>query len=286
MRVSLIQVNCQENKAENLKTAYDLVERAVAEDRPDLVILPEMWTCLTEDNEAKRACADTLPVTAHENESGGESYEMLRNLAASRSIYLHGGSLLERDGEDYYNTSVIFDPQGREIGRYRKIHLFDVVTPDGKEYRESSFVRSGNEFSLFRVGERTFGCTICYDLRFPELYQELARQGADVICVPAAFTMQTGKDHWETLLRARAIETETYILAPSQCGRYDGGRRAIYGNSMIVSPWGRVIARAEDDVAIISGTLDFRQLTKMRQAIPVHMHKRVMGDKISDALLP
>ncbi|MBL8839713.1 MAG: carbon-nitrogen hydrolase family protein, partial [Alphaproteobacteria bacterium] len=199
MKVALIQMNSQENKAANLTQAKQLVERAVAEERPDLVVLPELFTMLSESVDAKRSAAEDLP--------GGEAYEMLRNLASTHRIILHGGSFLERAGDKFYNTTVVFDRAGKELARYRKIHLFDVDTPDGKSYRESATMARGTEVVAYQAGDRTIGCSICYDVRFPELYQALAKKGAEIIAVPAAFTLQTGRDHWEVLLRARAIET-------------------------------------------------------------------------------
>jgi len=273
MRVSLIQMNSQDNKAQNMADAQALIERAVAEDRPDLVVLPEMWTSLSESIEAKRAAAEDLPAG---NAAGGEAYELMRGLAAKHKIVLHGGSMLERAGEKFYNTTVAFDRDGRELARYRKIHLFDVDTPDGKSYRESSTVEGGSEIVTYKVAGRTFGCTICYDLRFPELYQLLAKQGAEAIFVPAAFTLQTGKDHWEVLLRARAIETETYVMAPGQCGTYAGGKRANYGHSLVANPWGHVIAKAQDSVGHVTARLDFDYLASVRAAIPVDKHKKLV----------
>ncbi len=265
MKVSLIQMNSQENKSANLAQAERLIESAVADGRPDLVVLPEMFTYLGESGEAKRAAAETLP--------DGEAYALLRRLAARHRVVVHGGSLLEKDGEQYYNTTVAFDRSGAELARYRKIHLFDVVTPDGKSYRESATVGRGAEVVTYRTDDRTVGCTICYDLRFPELYQALAKKGAEIIMVPAAFTEATGKDHWEVLLRARAIETETYVLAAGQCGTYANGRRANFGHSLVANPWGHVIAQAEDKPGYVTARLDFDYLSEVRQAIPVHQHK-------------
>ncbi len=269
MKVSLIQMNSQENKDANLKKAAALIEEAVAEDRPNLVVLPEMFTCLTENAEVRRAAAETLP--------GGESYAMLQELAKRHGVWVHGGSLLElpENGTDkVYNTTVAFDGDGNEVARYRKIHLFDVTTPDGKQYQESASIGRGKDLVTYAAlnGARV-GCTICYDLRFPELYQALAKEGANVIMVPAAFTLMTGKDHWEVLLRARAIETECYVLAPGQCGTYANGERASYGHTLAVDPWGHVIAKATDKVGFITTRLDFAYLETVRANLPVMSHK-------------
>ena len=265
MKVSLIQMNSQENKDANLKQAADLVARAMDADRPDMVVLPEMFTYLGESSDAKRAAADPIP--------GGEAYVFLRDLARRHGVYVHGGSIMEADGEDLYNTTVAFDPEGKELARYRKIHMFDVTTPDGKQYWESKDISRGSDVATYQANGATVGCSICYDLRFPELYQALARMGATIIMVPAAFTLMTGKDHWEVLLRARAIETETYVLAPGQCGTYANGTRASYGHSLVADPWGHVIAKAQDKVGWVTARLDLDYLNEVRQKIPVREHK-------------
>jgi predicted amidohydrolase len=265
MKVSLIQMNSQENKPANLKRAAELIAAAVADDGPDMVVLPEMFTCLTENAEDRIANAETVP--------GGETYKLLSDLARRHRVFVHGGSLLEADGDHVYNTTVAFDAKGQELARYRKIHLFDVITPDGKEYRESASISHGSEVVTYDANAARVGCTICYDLRFPELYQALAKKDVTVIMVPAAFTLMTGKDHWEVLLRARAIETETYVLAPGQCGTYANGRRANYGHSLIVDPWGHVVAKASDTEGYITARLDLAYLQSVRAKIPVSQHK-------------
>jgi predicted amidohydrolase len=265
MKVALIQMNAQGDKAANLAQAQRLIEQAVAEERPDFVALPEMWTLLSEEVGEKRAAAEPVP--------GGAGYGLLQELAAKHRIVLHGGSLIERDGDQLYNTTVVFDQGGRELARYRKLHLFDIVTPDGKEYRESAtFTRGARTVCYDALGAR-IGCSICYDLRFAELYLQLARDGARVILVPAAFTLQTGRDHWEVLLRARAIETQTYVLAPAQWGRYAGGARVTYGHTLIADPWGHVIARAQDKVGYIAARLDLEEVERVRARMPCAEHR-------------
>ena len=277
MKISLIQMNSQENKGANLAQAERLIDEAVAEDRPDLVLLPEMFTHLSTSLEAKRAVAEILPDRDGGGAPPGEAYALLQRLAARHRIHVHGGSLIERDeeqgGDTLFNTSVAFDRTGREVARYRKIHLFDVVTPDGKEYRESATYGRGSEIVTYDLEGHTVGCSVCYDMRFPELYQALARQGAEIVVVPSAFTLLTGKDHWEPLLRARAIETESYVLAAAQTGSYANGTRNNYGHSLAVDPWGHVIARAQDTVGFVTTRLDFAYLREVRQRIPVHQHK-------------
>jgi predicted amidohydrolase len=264
MKVALIQMNSQGEKGANLAQARRLIERAVAEERPDLVALPEIWTCLSDDDEAKRAAAEPLP--------GGAAYGLLQELAAKHGIVLHGGSIIERNGAALHNTTVAFDRDGRELARYRKLHLFDITTPDGREFRESAtFARGARVVTYDALGTR-IGCSICYDLRFPELYLQLARDGAKLILVPSNFTLQTGKDHWEVLLRARAIETQTYVLAPAQWGRYGQGRFS-YGHSLIADPWGHVIAKAQDRVGYIAARLDLEEVERVRRRMPCADHR-------------
>jgi predicted amidohydrolase len=265
MKVALIQMNSQGDKGANLAPAKRLIEQAVAEERPDLVALPEVWTLLSEDAAAKRAAAEPLP--------GGEAYGLLQELAARHRVVLHGGSLIERDGEALYNTTVVFGPDGAELARYRKLHLFDIVTPDGREYRESATFTGGARVVCFDALGTRIGLSICYDLRFPELYVQLAKEGAKVILVPSAFTLQTGKDHWEVLLRARAIETQTYVLAPAQWGRFAGGARATYGHTLVADPWGHVIAKAQDKVGYIAARLDLEEVDRVRRRMPCADHR-------------
>jgi predicted amidohydrolase len=265
MKVALIQMNSGDDKAANLEQARRLIEQAVAEERPDLVALPEIFPLMTEDLALKKAAAEPVP--------GGKAYGMLQELAARHGIVLHGGSLYERNGEALYNTTVVFDRDGRELARYRKLHMFDIVTPDGKEYRESAtFTRGARTVCFDALGTR-IGLSICYDVRFPELYMQLVKDGAKVILVPAAFTLQTGKDHWEVLMRARAIETQTYVIAPAQWGPYSGGRRACYGHSLVADPWGHVIAKAQDRVGYVAARIDLEEVERVRARMPCAQHR-------------
>lgn len=267
MKVTLVQTNSKDDKAANLAHAEQLLRDAIEDGRPDLVALPELFTYLGGTVEGARASAEALP--------GGPAYEMLRRLAVEYKIHIHGGSLNEADGDRLFNTTLVFDPEGRQIARYRKIHMFDVVTPDGKVFQESATYTPGADIVTYSIGDIRIGCTICYDLRFAELFIALARAGVDVIVVPAAFTMMTGKDHWEVLLRARAIETQSYVLAPGQTGSYveEGVDRLNYGNSLVADPWGTVLARAQDRVGWINATLDFDYLRKIRSDLPSNKNR-------------
>jgi predicted amidohydrolase len=273
VRISVIQMNSIADKAANLDQARRLVAEAVKEDRPDLVVLPEIFAFMGGSVEDRHRSAEELP--------GGEACRMLADMARTHGIFVHGGSFFERARDDgtVYNTTVAFDRSGNELARYRKIHLFDVTTPDGREYKESAVVGRGRELVVYEADGVKVGCTICYDLRFGELYRGLAAQGAQVIMVPAAFTMQTGKDHWEVLLRARAIETQTWVAAAAQWGSYPAGNdvRQCYGHSMIVDPWGHVVAQAPDRVGFATARIDLAYLDKVRAGLPVHQHHVLAG---------
>ena len=270
MKVSIVQMNSISDKAANIAAAEALIERAVREERPDWVLLPEFFDWAGGSKADKLANAETFP--------GGPAYEMARNQAIKQKIFVHAGSIMERiEGEErIHNTSVVFNREGEEIARYRKIHLFDVTTPDGASYKESQTVKAGDQVVTYDCEGVTIGCSICYDLRFPDLFQALAEKGAQVIALPAAFTLQTGKDHWEVLLRARAIETETYVCASAQTGSFTVGneQRQTYGHSLVADPWGHVVAKASDGAGIVSARIDPERVERVRKLIPVAEHRR------------
>lgn len=267
MRIAVIQMTSVPDKAANLREAERLIAGAVEDGRPDMVVLPEVWAFHGGSPEAKRASAEALP--------DGEAYACLAEAARRHGVWVHGGSFFEAAGDKMFNTTVAFDRAGREVARYRKIHLFDVVTPDGREYRESASVGRGEEVVTYDADGVTIGCSICYDVRFGELYRALAAKGAQVIMVPAAFTVPTGTAHWEVLLRARAIETGCWVVAAAQTGSYDyaGERRACWGHSMVVDPWGRPVVTVPDRPGFATARIDLSQLDRVREMIPVHRHR-------------
>ncbi len=278
MRVSVVQMNPGADKMANIAQARGLIDGAIAADSPHIVSLPEVWTCLGGDRAAKFAAAETLPPPGS-NEPGGAAYEFLRGVARERRIHVHGGSMGERDGERLFNTTVMFDPEGAEIARYRKIHLFDITTPDGMRYGESSTFGSGDEVVTCTVDGIRVGCAICYDVRFPELFLALRRAGAELIFLPAAFTLQTGKDHWEVLIRTRAIETQCWIAAPAAWGRHlDGGGEArfTYGHSLVADPWGHVVAKVSDGPGWATARIDAALTARVRRDMPVLDHRRLV----------
>jgi predicted amidohydrolase len=191
-------------------------------------------------------------------------------------VHVHGGSIGERAGEVLYNTTIVFSPAGAEVARYRKIHLFDITTLDGQGYRESATYGAGDKVVTCDIAGTKVGLAICYDLRFGELFLALRRQHVDLIMLPAAFTLQTGKDHWDVLIRARAIETQTWIAAPACCGAHtegNGETRFTFGHSLICDPWGHVVAQASDGLGWASATVDKTFMARVRANMPVLEHR-------------
>ncbi len=272
MRVCVLQMNSGADKARNLEAAERLIGAAAARDRPDLVCLPETFTVMGGGRGARAEAA--------EPPFEGEAHRRLSRLARQHRIMIHGGSWFQTaSGEKLTNTSVVFDRDGGEIGRYAKIHLFDVETPDGRGYKESDYTEPGDAVVTVDLdGSWRLGLSICYDVRFAELYRRLGEAGANLIAVPAAFTLHTGKDHWEVLLRARAIETQAYVVAAAQTGPYSMGSgdvRECYGNAMIVDPWGSVVARVGEGPGFATANLDPGYLTTVRRRIPTADHRRL-----------
>jgi predicted amidohydrolase len=276
MKITTLQMNTRSDKSANLEQARTLALRAVETDAPDMLVLPEVFAFMGSSVADKRTAAEELPVVRQgAGRAGGAAYETLREMARDHGVFVHGGSFVERAGNEFFNTTIAFDRSGAELARYRKIHLFDVSTPDGREYRESATFGAGREIVTYKADDVTVGCSICYDLRFAELYRALAEAGANVIMVPAAFTLQTGKDHWEVLLRARAIETQTFVVAAAQTGTYREGNdeRASWGHSMIVDPWGHILAQAREGTGHATATVELEYADQVRQRIPVAQHR-------------
>ncbi len=273
MRVSVIQMNQGSDKAANIAQARRLMEGAL-EDRPRLLSLPETWTNLGGGRDAREAAAETLPEPGG---TGGPAYEFLREAARGAGVWVHGGSIIERGPEKLHNTTLVFDPEGREVARYRKIHLFDITGPDGTGYRESALYGGGADIVTFDAEGTRFGLSICYDMRFPELYLALRRAGAEAILVPSNFTLMTGKDHWEVLLRARAIETQCWVIAAASHGTYEerGAARQVYGHSLVADPWGHVVARCSDGTGWATARLDPALTARVRRDMPVLAHRKL-----------
>jgi len=258
IRVACVQMTSRTDKAANLATAERLVAQAAA-GGADVVVLPEKWNAIG-DSALYHATAEPL--------DGGESVTAMSEWARRHGITLVGGSIAERrEGrEKLSNTSLVFDPDGQIVALYRKIHLFDVEV-GGVVYRESEAEEPGEEPVVAEAEDWKIGLSVCYDVRFPELYRILALEGAQLVTVPAHFTTPTGKDHWHVLLRARAIENQLYVAAAAQIGETLPGKPA-YGRSLIVDPWGLVVAQAPDEETVISAELDRAHLETIRAKLP------------------
>ncbi len=263
IRAAAIQMSSTPDKNENRETAEALIREA-ASAGAELVALPELWSCHGLDD-VYRENAEPIP---------GPTTVFLGTLARELGVYLLGGSILEGDpgSERMSNTSTFFDPSGELTAVYRKIHLFDVKVSD-RAYLESANIAPGNEVVTAKAGPATLGLSVCYDVRFPELYRLLSLRGAEILAVPAAFTLQTGKDHWEILLRARAIENQAFVIAPAQWGRKADGRWT-YGRSMIVDPWGIVLTTCPDRDGHALAAIDFDYLDRFRAEFPALANRR------------
>jgi deaminated glutathione amidase len=263
MRVAAVQLNSTDDKGRNLRVAERLVREAAA-DRAELVCLPEKWTVLG-DSEALQNGAEPLD---------GPSLTAARGWARELGIHLLAGSIAERvEGQDrLFNTSVLIGPQGEDLAAYRKIHMFDVEV-EGVAYRESENEDAGDEIVVASLGDLQLGLSVCYDLRFPELYRILAVRGARVVTVPSAFTSPTGRAHWEILLRARAIENQVFVIAANQIGKAPPHYES-YGHSMIVDPWGVVLNEAPDEQCFVAADLDLAEQEQVREKLPALANRR------------
>ncbi len=265
MRVGLVQVCSTDDLAANLTRAEAGVREAASRGAA-LVALPENFAYLRREG-TRYPCAQG---------PDGEIVRELARWAREYELWLVGGTLPEAIAGDtrVHNTTLVFSPDGEQVARYRKIHLFDVALgADGRDvYRESSHCAPGDQVVVCPTPWGGLGLSICYDLRFPELYRALADRGARWIVVPSAFTRETGKDHWEVLLRARAIENQCYVLAPAQCGHH-APDRASHGRSLVVDPWGLVIAQAGDEPTVLVAECREDRIDRVREAVPALRHR-------------
>ena len=258
MRAAAVQLNSTADRERNLATA-DRLTRAAAADGAELIVLPEKWTAL---GSAEQMIAGAEPLA-------GPAVDWARATARELGVDLVAGSIAERrtDRDKLGNTSLHVGPDGEVKAVYRKIHMFDVVV-GGVEYRESATEDPGDEVVLSETADGVpMGLSVCYDLRFPELYRTLAVRGARVIALPAAFTKVTGAAHWEVLVRARAIENQSFVVAADQIGHSGDGKQS-FGGSMIVDPWGAVLARAPDEECFVAADLDLDRQDQVRTDLP------------------
>ncbi|HEX8626542.1 MAG TPA: carbon-nitrogen hydrolase family protein [Catenuloplanes sp.] len=266
MRVAVCQLNARDDRAANLTVARELLDRAAAAGA-DLAVLPEYVDHL--------GPADSAP---EPEPVDGEFASFFADAARDLRMWVLAGSFHEvgPDADRTYNTSLVFDRDGRLAATYRKIHLYDVEIAGRVSYRESATVAPGGDPVVVDVEGTRVGLSICYDLRFPELYRQLAvAGGATVLVVPAAFMLHTGRDHWEVLLRARAIENQCFVVAAGQFGDHDPGRTC-FGRSMVIDPWGTVLAQAPDTVGMVVVDLDLARLATIREQLPSLANRRLI----------
>ena len=261
---AVVQMTTTDDREANRRTAERLVREA-ASYGAEVIALPEMWPFI----------GNNVDRLARSQSLNGEIVQFGRGLAAELGVTLFAGTFAERteDGSKVYNTGFVAGPTGDLLASYRKIHLFDIDVPGGAQFTETDDVAPGEQAVVVRTPHGVFGLTTCYDLRFPALYQSLRDAGAEFVLVPSAFTSHTGKDHWEVLLRARAIEQQMYVLAPDQVGWHNRSRQS-HGHSMIVDPWGLVVARASDGEGIALATLDSDRVRSVRSQLPCREHRR------------
>jgi deaminated glutathione amidase len=260
-----VQMVASDDKAANLREAAHWVRRA-AERGARVIALPEVFIWRG-NKKFEREFAEPIP---------GSTSTTMAELARELGIYLLAGSILEEipGSQKAYNTSLFFDPAGKLRASYRKIHLFDVDLANGTSLRESATREFGDGIAVAGTEFFKAGLSVCYDLRFPELYRGLAKEGVDLVFVPSAFTAYTGEAHWETLLRARAIENQVYIIAPDQFGK-SAKSFETHGHSMIVDPWGEILAELPDGPGVITAEIDLDHLAKVRAELPALKHRRL-----------
>lgn len=261
--VAVIQMDSQNNKAANMEQAVSLIDEAATKGAK-LVSLPEVMNFIGE-MVSEEDYPESVP---------GYTTEILMQKAKEHGIYIHSGSFAEKKHDDkrFYNTSVMIDDKGKIIAKYSKIHTFDVTLPDGTVCDESARIYPGDKIVTVDTELGKFGFSICYDIRFPELFRLLALDGAQILLSPANFTMPTGKDHWEPILRTRAIENGCYVVAAGQIGKKP--RFISYGNSMVVDPWGTVIARSKDAIGVTLAEIDLDFQDRIRGQIPSLKNRR------------
>jgi deaminated glutathione amidase len=254
--VSAIQINSTQNKEENINKAISYIEKA-AQAGAKLIVFPEYMNYISSKQEAL-AQAETIP---------GPTTNLLAEKAKELNVFIHCGSMLEKyNDEKAYNTTVLINDKGEIEATYRKIHLFDLDVEGVVTYKESDLIQPGEDTVTANTSIGKIGLSICYDVRFPELYRNLMLQGAEILTIPAAFNQNTGIHHWEPLLKARAIENQCYVIAPGQVGSYEG--KPTFGSSMIIDPWGIVVARASDMEGFITAEVKLEYVERLRQQLP------------------
>ena len=280
MRVAAIQTLMGLSPAETVPAAEAAMEAAMqAADKPDFLILPEYFSYYGLDQKSAVALAQPLRDTP--------AFKMAQAFAKRHGVSVQAGTILAKVEHDerVENVTVVFGRHGEVLAQYRKIHLFDIEDLGNGPFRESDYIKPGNELVTWQFEGVTFGTAICFDGRFPELFRALRLKGAEIITLPAAYTMVTGAAHWELFARARAAESQCHVIACGLAGSVlvDGQQKSSYGHSVIVDAWGTILAKAGDEAAILTATLDMEQVQKVRRAIPVIQQRRLAGETVTPA---
>lgn len=262
LKIAVCQMEISEKKDDNLKKAEKMILEA-SSNGADLVVLPEMFNC-PYNNDFFPKFAENYP---------GKTTNLLSKLAEEQNIYIAGGSIPEKDGENIYNTSYIFDRNGKLIGSHRKMHLFDIDIEGGIKFKESDTLGAGNKATVFETEFCKIGVAICYDMRFPELMRLMTLKDAEIIIVPAAFNMTTGPAHWHAIAKIRAMDNQVYFVTASPSRNTDSSYVA-YGHSLIVDPWGETVSEADTKEEIIYATIDLERVKEVREQLPLLKHRR------------
>lgn len=265
LKVAAIQLNSTEDKENNLDKSKNFILKAL-KNGAGFIALPEVFNFRGNLNKTAEQ-AEKIP---------GHTSNFISKIAKENKVWILCGSIMEKDSKKSkpFNTSILINPRGEIEAKYRKIHLFDIKLK-GKVILESSRNQAGTKPSITRINNHKMGMSICYDLRFPELYRKYSELGAEIICIPSSFTKPTGSAHWETLIRARAIENQCFVIAPNQAGTGSSGIKT-YGHSMIIDPWGVILARADGEhETIIYADLNFNDLKKIRENLPALKHRKI-----------
>lgn len=277
--LAAVQLSSTDDVDANLSKCRELVA-AAADAGAKLVVLPECFAYLSRREEQKRAISEVIDERVMDDPGPGPILSATRDLATNNGVWLIGGGMAERrrgddDPSKVFNTAVVFDPAGKLVATYRKIHLFDVDIPGGARLRESDSTYPGEQLFVVDTPLGNIGLSICYDLRFPEMYRQLAERGAQIVIVPSAFTAHTGAAHWHILLRARAIENQCFVVAPGQVGRHNEKRES-YGHSLIIDPWGTILAEQAEGTGVAAAEIDLSVLEKTRREMPCLQHRRLV----------
>jgi predicted amidohydrolase len=274
-KLGVVQMTVSEDKSVSVDKAVRNIQM-LGEKGADVIVLPEMFNCPYETDRFQD----------YAEEEGGETWQALQGAAKENGVYVIGGTIPEREGTHLYNTCFIFDPQGNQIGKHRKVHLFDIDVENGQYFRESDTLTPGDEVTVIETAFGKIGIAVCYDVRFPELARLMAERGARMLVYPAAFNMTTGPVHWEILFRSRALDNLVYTVGCAPARDYSAAYIS-YGNSIVVNPWGEVVGRLDGEESYLMGAIDLGDVARMRKQIPVLDQLRrdlyAVGDVVSSA---